>query len=137
MSKGIKYLVVLVLFASAAASAPAQVAHNVMKVKVPFAFVAAGRSYPAGHYTVKLESGTGMLTLTSWPNTAVLLTASNDQAVDSSDAYLDFHRYGGRWVLREIALYGASRELPPGKLEAESAKAKPEETKIFAAKINK
>jgi hypothetical protein len=61
-------------FASGAASAPAQVAHNVMKMNVQFSFAAAGRTYPAGRYTVKLDNGTGLVMLSSWPNSGVLPT---------------------------------------------------------------
>jgi hypothetical protein len=133
MTKGIKYLIASVLFAATAASAPAQFDHRA-ELNVPFSFAAAGRTYPAGHYTVTLDHQTGQAMLSSWPNSAVLMTTSEDK-ISSWDSYLKFQRYGDMWVLREVNVSGAIRLVNPGKLEGELAKAKPAEKKIFAAKI--
>lgn len=135
MTKGIKYLVALLLFAATAASAPAQFDHRA-ELNVPFSFAAAGRTYPAGHYTVTLDNQTGQVMLSSWPNSAVLVTTPGDK-ISSWDSYLKFQGYGDRWVLREVNVSGTIRLVKPGKLEAELAKAKPAENTIFAAKINK
>jgi hypothetical protein len=136
MRKGMRWFGLLTLLVVAAASAPAQVVNNVMRVSVPFSFAAAGRGYSAGDYTIQINRQNGLVLLTSWPNSAVLPTRTDSQSAEAGGNYLLFHQYGQRWVLRKIVLLGTVQVLDPGKLEKEFAKSKSAARKIFAAKID-
>ena len=48
----------------AAASAHAQITETI-QVKVPFSFVAAGKTFPAADYTIKITQHTGLVTLST------------------------------------------------------------------------
>jgi hypothetical protein len=137
MRKGMRWFGMLALLAVAAASAPAQFVNNVMRVSVPFSFTAAGRAYSAGDYTIQINRLNGVVILSSWPNSAVLSTRTDSQPAEAGRNYLQFRRYGQRWVLQEIVLLGTAQELGPGKLEKAFAKSEAADRKIFAAKIER
>ena len=73
---------------------------------VPFEFMVAGRSMPAGDYTVQRmgSSGTGAVQVSS-DNASVVLLAMNGSASrkeQTGQALLIFHRYGDRYFLSRI-----------------------------------
>jgi len=100
----------------AAVSASAQ-SSNEVRVKVPFSFVTAGKTWPAADYIVQIHTENGTVTLTS-PGiaTATLLTNSDERPVDGR-TYLEFQRSSDRWFLREVTVDGLAHIFPSRELE--------------------
>jgi hypothetical protein len=137
MQREMRCFIVLILLAAAASSVSAQLANRMMRVNVPFPFLAAGRGYPAGNYTVKIDRETGLVTLGSWPNSALVPTSNELRPAEPDSAYLRFGHFDKWWVLEEIVSNGRAQEFSPGKLENELAKSKLGDRKIFASKIDR
>jgi hypothetical protein len=102
----------------AAVSASAQTT-NIIRVKVPFPFVTAGKSWPAADYTLQVRTENGIVTL-SLPGiaSATMLTIA-DQRPREGRTYLQFQRSGDRWFLREVTLNGMAHVVPKGELAKE------------------
>jgi hypothetical protein len=105
----------------AAVSASAQTA-NVIRVKVPFPFVTAGKSWPAADYRVKIRAENGTLTLSAPGMRSATMLAATDRRPGEGRAYLQFQRSGDRWLLQEVTLDGTAHVLPTGKLDKELVK---------------
>jgi hypothetical protein len=104
-----------------AVSATAQAA-NVVRVKVPFPFVAAGKSWPAAEYSVQIRVDNGALTLSSPGIGSATFLAGIDARPGDGRSYLVFQRSGDRWFLQEVTLDGTAHILPAGDLEKELVK---------------
>jgi hypothetical protein len=121
MTRHIRHFLGLALLL-AAISASAQITHTI-EVKVPFPFVAAGKSWPAAGYRVKIDKRMGLVTLTSPGITeATMLTSKDDRPAEGGKTYLRFRHYGEHWVLQEVTLDGTAQLLNPTKLEREIAR---------------
>ncbi|MGC1451081.1 MAG: hypothetical protein WA830_13720 [Candidatus Sulfotelmatobacter sp.] len=105
----------------AAVSATAQAA-NVVRVKVPFPFVTAGKSWPAAEYTVHIRADNGALTLSSPGIGSATILADIDARPGEGRTCLIFQRSGDRWFLQEVTLDGTAHILPTGDLEKELVK---------------
>jgi hypothetical protein len=81
------------------------------KVNVPFAFETGSGHYPAGVYTLRMETPSVlMIRGASNSGLAMMKTVEDDgQRVKSGMA--TFHRYGNRYFLTEISATGESRHL--------------------------
>jgi len=101
-----------VLALSAAAfCATAAFAANQARVDVPFGFTAKGQSFPAGSYTVALDSNSNFVTLASKSDVAKHITWSVGPAekIDAS-ALVKFDATGSDYALRSIQV--GSRVTP-------------------------
>ncbi len=118
MAKQIKNLIGVALLL-AAVSASAQ---TVVKARVPFPFVTAGRSWPAADYKMEIIMDNGMLTLSSPGIGSAMMLTTGTQRSGEKQSYLRFQRLSGRWVLQEVTAFDTARVPSPGKLEKELAR---------------
>ena len=99
-----------------AAAASAQTVH--MRAKVPFNFIAAGSTLPAGKYDIQ-SFGTDetLLAIRNQNSSAGILVFSNscESLNASSSTKLVFHRYGDRYFLAELWVQGhkSGHQVPP------------------------
>jgi hypothetical protein len=89
-------------------------AQHVMLVNVPFDFIAAGTTLPAGEYRVSTASMTtnNILFIKSQqdPNAAVLIPTNEAQAIQApAKSKLVFHRYGDQYFLSQVWTEGNIR----------------------------
>ena len=110
----------------AAASAHAQITETI-QVKVPFSFVAAGKTFPTADYTIKITQPTGLVTLTAANvGPAIVMSNTNEHpGMQGGKTYLKFERYGDSWVLEEVAYDGTEQVLHRSKIEQRLAQLKP------------
>lgn len=120
MTKRIGSLIAVALLL-AAVSASAQT-KNALRVKVPFPFVTAGKSWPAADYSVQIRTDNGMLTLSSIGIGAATMLTSPDERLGEKRSYLRFQRSGDRWFLQEVTMDGTAHIVPTGALEQEPVK---------------
>ena len=107
----------------AAVSSFAQTPH-MKRFKVPFTFMAAGRSWPAGEYKMQLDTSTGFcfLTIPGNNNSATVLTYAAALPGTINDSYLRFQSDGDSWVLRDISMDGHARTINLEKSERQRMK---------------
>jgi hypothetical protein len=99
-----------------ALSVPAQAAD--IRCKVPFSFTVHKATLPPGEYLIS-SSGNGALLVRGFRSGAVALT-NRLQSGKEVDPKMVFHRYGDRYILREVWMgVGVGRELPQPRLEEE------------------
>jgi hypothetical protein len=93
----------------------AQTAHTI-RVKVPFPFVTAGKSWSAGDYRVQIRTDNSIVTLNS-PGmaSATVLTTTDDRSGERR-TYLRFQRYADHWVPQEVTIDGMAQVLTSGEL---------------------
>ena len=99
--KGITMLTMIlaIAFATAVVSAQAQSAKTVIS-NVPFEFIVADRTLPAGKYRVNRSIGTA---LKIWTSDAAAIRLTNEiEPSKDRRARLVFHRYGNRYFLAEV-----------------------------------
>jgi len=123
MTKQIRSLIGVALLL-AAVSAFAQTTRAI-RVKVPFPFVTAGKSWPAGDYRVQIRTDNRTLTLSSHGIGSATVPTTTDERAGEKRTYLRFQRYGERWVLQEVTQDGTAQVLNSGELESELTKLKP------------
>ena len=97
-------------------SATAQAANGV-RVKVPFPFVTAGKSWPAAEYSVQIRADNRTLTLSSPGIGSATILADIAARPGEGRTYLTFQRSGDRWILQEVTLDGTAHILPTGEVE--------------------
>ena len=75
----------------AAASAHAQITETI-QVKVPFSFVAAGKTFPAADYTIKITHPTGLVTLSAANvGPAIMMSNTNEHpGREGGKSYMQF-----------------------------------------------
>ena len=106
------------------AAASAQTIH--LRVTVPYKFIAAGATLPAGEYEIQ-SFGTEekLLSIHNRNTSAGILIFSNpcESLNASSNTKLVFHRYGDRYFLSELWVMGqmSGHEIPPASREKEVA----------------
>jgi hypothetical protein len=85
-------------------------------MKVPVAFMAGDKTFPAGEYRVQfnLDSGAIMLLDTAGP-VASMITVPDGQG-HRQDA-LEFKLVGNTWVLQQVTVNGRQQSLVPSKFE--------------------
>jgi hypothetical protein len=96
----------------AAISASAQTS---TRVRVPFAFAAAGQTLPAGDYRVSLNESTDLVSLRGPDRSSIFFLTIPDNRFQDERRVLRFRRYGNEWSLQEIALDGMTHRLPSAK----------------------
>jgi hypothetical protein len=109
----------------AAVSASAQITTTV-QVKIPFPFEVAGTTLPAADYKVDITRSNGLVSFHSFGGTVVMqLTRADYRPLKADKYYLQFQRYGDRWVLKELSMGGSAQVPIQGKSERELAKLQP------------
>jgi hypothetical protein len=76
-----------------------------LEVKIPFEFVAGGKTLPAGNYTVSrlMPSSLGVLVLTSYENRAsVFVIPTQSEAGPFDKVYVTFERVGDQRLLKFV-----------------------------------
>lgn len=100
----------------ATVSASAQTA-NIIRVKVPFPFVTAGKLWPAAEYSVQIQEENGTVSLSSHGTTRATILTTIDERPGEGPAFLQFQRSGNRWFLHEVTLDGMGHVFPVSGLE--------------------
>jgi hypothetical protein len=126
MKSLIGFLSVATLGVALAASLAAQTVS--ITASVPFEFMVAGRSMPAGDYTVGSvfpETGSAIHVSNGNSNVVSLVIRSNTNSNErTGQVSLIFHRYGDQYFLSRIVdgSRGARLELPVSRTEKELSK---------------
>ncbi len=101
--KGITMLTMIlaIAFATAVVSAQAQSSKTVVS-NIPFEFIVADKTLPAGEYRVNRSLGNALTIWTIDPDAAVSRLTNEIQPNKDRRARLVFHRYGDRYFLAEV-----------------------------------
>jgi len=100
----------------------AQAIQPKITARVPFGFIASGRTMPAGECTVRVEGdGVKSLLITCGKENVVAIPLATQSGNPNKKTVLAFRRYGGRYFLAGISLQGetTSYEFPGQKMETE------------------
>lgn len=121
MKNNLLRMTIGVALAAAAASAQSSIP---LKADVPFDFVIANQTLPAGHYTVAEGPASGTVMIRSTEGSGSVFAMSNRIYVSSGrrECRLVFHRYGNNYFLSEV--WGADNDghqLPPSSEERKLA----------------
>lgn len=119
MFKQIRYLILLGLLGVISASAQTTTR---VKVLVPFPFNAASRTWAPGSYQLDINARNGLVIIHSSHNSRLILTRTTQTAeseVSDGGNYLQFVKYGNRWILSDIVSNGIENVVPPGRLVRE------------------
>ena len=125
MKKQHVYSIVMLGLLSLAGSAFAQTIN--VRSDVPFSFSVAGKSMPAGHYTIQSATADGKTLALVGDHSRALVNANGaEQLAPASATKLVFHVYGGEYFLAEVWTRGntAGQQIAPCNRERELAKAK-------------
>jgi len=117
----------------ATASAYAQTA---LQANVPFNFIVAGKTLPAGEYTIRsLDTIQKVLVIRGSDQSQMVMANSCASANPSETSKLVFHRYGDRYFLSQIWTAGNSSgaEFPQSSHEAEVAMDFPRQDVVLIA----
>ena len=106
-------------FASFSPASHAQTAVGFAQVSVPFAFETGSGSYPAGVYTIAMETPSILMIRGASKSGLVMMKSMDDNGQPAKRGVATFHRYGNRYFLNEISATGESRHLhlQPSKAE--------------------
>ena len=118
-----------------ASASMAQISPGDMQVDVPFSFVAAAQTMPAGHYIVR-NFGDANIRIFSSGKTGTYVPTHAAVRSASDGSKLVFHRYGDTYFLaavwvagnnsgREVYRSQAERELARNRAEVEMAEVRP------------
>lgn len=110
--KGLGAMSVIGMLAAATAAQATDV-----RAQIPFTFSISKQTLPPGTYTVSTE-GTSTLFVRGSSGGALSLTSAL-QDNKQTGAKLVFHRYGDRYVLREVWSDSHGRKLPEPAIERE------------------
>ena len=105
----------------AAVSASAQTT-NIIRAKVPFPFVTAGKLWPAADYSVQIRTENGTVILSSPGISSAIILTTADERPGEGRTLLRFQRSGDRWFLQEVTLGGTGHVLPASELGKELVK---------------
>jgi hypothetical protein len=96
------------------------------KVNVPFAFETGSGHYPAGVYTLDVETPAFMMINGVSKSGLAMIKVVDDSGDRTKRGVAVFHRHGGRYFLDEISATGESRHiyLQPSKAEKQVQKQK-------------
>jgi hypothetical protein len=122
-------------------AAPVSAQTITLQASVPFDFVVAGRTMPAGDYMLSTSFDRGLLhilSLAKGGDSVLATTIAADGPSDRSGAFLMFNRYGGDYFLARIwdGPGAGGRSIPMSSAEREKAKiasiGKPEVVMVLA-----
>jgi hypothetical protein len=92
---------------------------------IPFSFVAADQTFPAGTYVIETDVSKQLLLLRGENQAPRLIMANREELSQApGKGELVFRRYGGQFVLKAVRGQGSweGQTLPTGKIERELAK---------------
>jgi hypothetical protein len=97
----------------------AQSGGDFARVNVPFAFETGSGHYPAGVYTISMETPSILMIRGASKSGLVMMKAVEDNGQRTKRGVAIFHHYGNRYFLNEISATGESRHLhlQPSKAE--------------------
>jgi len=111
-----------------------------IKSNIPFSFNAAGKSMPAGQYSIKTlgtSSSKSLVLQGSEPGAVMILGAnSSEKMVAADETKLVFHVYGSEYFLSEVWVAGNSlgHQIPVTTRERELAKGNtPQDVDVIAS----
>jgi hypothetical protein len=109
-----KFCKVSLFFALLVAVCLPATGQTAMRVDIPFNFVAAGKSLPAGHYTVaRLDTPAGnMWSISDAQASAIVNTNQADSSQKAHRPSLVFLRAGGTYSLIRIWNWDSGRDVP-------------------------
>ena len=122
-------------------AAPVSAQAIALQASVPFDFVVAGRTMPAGDYMLSTSFDRGLLHIRSLGkggNPVLATTIAADGPSGRDRVFLTFNRYGGDYFLARIwdGPGAAGRAIPMSSIEREKAKSasigKPEVVMVLA-----
>jgi len=112
------------ILAAAALTLPlgAQVTEPI-RANIPFQFVVAGTTAPAGTYVFSFPVAEGSVCMQLIGTGGRFFVTNPDSAYTSPQkAKLVFHRYGNQYFLSQIGTTSSSRDIPPSPKEREAEK---------------
>lgn len=116
----------LALFAM---SVPANAYDRIMRIDIPFSFVAGEQTLPAGTYRVRVDSDHHTVDFNAMNETKTSRILLHDSAVERRSSgnhfgILSFKKYGGTLVLKGVYAPGAVQrwDLPTTRIEKELAR---------------
>lgn len=116
-------MLVLALMLVSTGAALAQLGGARIAAQVPFDFVLGDKAVPAGEWTVKSVSMSGVLLIQNADAKVGVLSAPqlDETKKPAGSCALVFHRYNNRYFLSEIEIEGSriAYRLPESKTEAE------------------
>jgi len=104
---------------------------------IPFPFVAAGKTLPAGHYIVSPVGDHSLRIQGSAPQGIFVPTNVAQRAASDNSCKLVFHHYGSSYFLSQVWVTGNTlgRQLLPSRAERElAARAATAENTVVAAR---
>jgi hypothetical protein len=117
MKLTLRVFAVLGLLIASALSAFSE-SEYVLRVHVPFAFVAGRANLPAGDYIVEQDGLNGVVTLQNRTarSSAAVISLNGDYSLRGKEPQLIFQRINGQTVLTQIKLTNAVSRLVPSSL---------------------
>jgi hypothetical protein len=98
------------------------------QVNVPFAFETGSGHYPAGVYSLRLETPAILMIKGASASGLAMMKVVEDRGYRTKTGVAVFHRYGNRYFLNEISATGQSRHIHVQPSKAETQMQKPRET---------
>ena len=118
--------VFLAIAALTVLSVPLFAQHSeLMKINVPFNFVAENQRMQAGQYTIQpLLNGRLLIRSANGKVAMTILSLPDPLQSTATDSQVVFHRYGGEYFLAELWMQGQNtgREMLRGRKESELAR---------------
>jgi hypothetical protein len=102
----------------------AQAGDKFARVNVPFAFETGSGQYPAGVYTLGMDSPSILIIRGAARSGLAMMKVVEDRGQRTKPGVAIFHKYGNRYFLEEISATGESRHihLQPSKAEKQAQK---------------
>ena len=123
MKKAFAFMSIAALAVVLAAPLPAQTVS--VQANVPFDFVVAGRTMPAGEYELGTLTQSAILAVRGASHSPAITTTISSTAGKGrhGEAYLVFHRYGNQYFLSQVwdGFRFQGREIPISRTERELA----------------
>jgi hypothetical protein len=124
----------IALYSAVLLTAPmlmAQTKHGDLVADIPFQFLVAGQTLPAGHYIVSQVNDNTLRIDGPQHQRAIVATNSTQRSASDTSCKLVFHRYGDSYFLSNVR----GRQLLRSRVEREfAAKVAAEENKVVAAR---
>jgi hypothetical protein len=102
------YLTVLLTTLLTLAAAVGQTDPGVLKARIPFSFVVAGRTLPPGRYVLSTLGEQTVRVASSHNQSAFVMTSRVDVRVPAASGKLVFHRYQDVYFLAQVWRAGSS-----------------------------
>ena len=88
---------------------------GIIRVTIPFQFIAGKTTFPAGDYRITQGSNSGVLTINGEKGGAMVMTTTGEKISDTKESALSFERSTKGVVLKEVKLSGQNSSVLPVK----------------------